>query len=87
MSKNKVNNRSNNYYKIKNDNYVPPSKKTQEFNSNKEQKVQEESLEKVETDQQIELKLLDSFEELNLKENLLRGIFSYGFVMPSRIQS
>ena len=28
-----------------------------------------------------------SFEDLNLKENLLRGIYSYGFEKPSRIQS
>ena len=28
-----------------------------------------------------------SFEDLSLKENLLRGIFSYGFEVPSAIQS
>ena len=28
-----------------------------------------------------------SFDELNLKENLLRGIFSYGFENPSNIQA
>ena len=28
-----------------------------------------------------------SFEDLSLKENLLRGVFSYGFEVPSAIQS
>ena len=28
-----------------------------------------------------------TFDDLNLKDNLLRGIFSYGFENPSKIQS
>ena len=28
-----------------------------------------------------------SFEELSLKDNLLRGIYSYGFEVPSAIQT
>ena len=43
--------------------------------------------EEVEGEKELNLKLLDSFEELNLKENLLRGIYAYGFEVPSRIQS
>ena len=31
-------------------------------------------------------KIVDSFEDLNLKEDLLRGIFAYGFEKPSAIQ-
>src|SRR5437868_9188672 len=29
---------------------------------------------------------IDNFENMNLKENLLRGIYSYGFEKPSKIQ-
>ena len=29
---------------------------------------------------------ISSFEDLNLKEELLRGIYSYGFEQPSKIQ-
>ena len=28
-----------------------------------------------------------SFDNLNLKDNLLRGIYSYGFEVPSHIQT
>jgi translation initiation factor 4A len=34
-----------------------------------------------------DLKIYTSFEDMNLPENLLRGIFSYGFEKPSAIQS
>lgn len=34
-----------------------------------------------------EEELIESFDEFNLKENILRGIFAYGFEKPSRIQS
>lgn len=34
-----------------------------------------------------DLKIYTSFEEMNLPENLLRGIFSHGFEKPSAIQS
>jgi translation initiation factor 4A len=30
---------------------------------------------------------MDEFEEMNLKENILRGLFKYGFTKPSAIQS
>lgn len=36
---------------------------------------------------ETEFKMLDSFEDLKLKENLLRGIYAYGFEVPSKIQS
>lgn len=35
----------------------------------------------------IEIFKADSFDDMNLKENLLRGIYSYGFEKPSPIQS
>lgn len=31
-------------------------------------------------------KVVDNFENMNLKENLLRGIYAYGFERPSAIQ-
>lgn len=34
-----------------------------------------------------DLKMYDSFEEFGLKEQLLRGVYSYGFEVPSKIQS
>jgi superfamily II DNA/RNA helicase len=34
-----------------------------------------------------EVQIVQSFEDMNLKINLLRGIFAYGFETPSRIQS
>lgn len=33
------------------------------------------------------LKTDDSFDEMDLKDSLLRGIYSYGFEIPSSIQS
>jgi translation initiation factor 4A len=34
----------------------------------------------------VEIKYYESFDEMSLKENLLRGIFGYGFETPSKIQ-
>jgi len=34
-----------------------------------------------------DLKMYESFDEMNLPENLLRGIYSYGYERPSNIQS
>jgi superfamily II DNA/RNA helicase len=31
--------------------------------------------------------VIDSFDEMDLPENLLRGIYSYGFERPSAIQA
>lgn len=86
MSRNKAN-RSNNYYKPKNDNYYKSKNDNYASKKNYESDLNQDDLQLNNEVDQNELKLLDSFEELNLKENLLRGIFSYGFVMPSRIQS
>lgn len=33
------------------------------------------------------LSFIESFDDMNLKDNLLRGIYSYGFENPSKIQS
>lgn len=30
--------------------------------------------------------MVDSFDDMNLKENLLRGVYAYGFEKPSAIQ-
>lgn len=38
------------------------------------------------TEPQEEIKLTQTFEEMNLKENLLRGLYGYGFEKPSKIQ-
>jgi translation initiation factor 4A len=35
---------------------------------------------------QDELKMYDSFDEMSLQDNLIRGIYSYGFETPSKIQ-
>lgn len=34
-----------------------------------------------------EVTVAGSFEEMNLKEDLLRGIYSYGYELPSAVQS
>ncbi len=34
-----------------------------------------------------EIKSFQSFEDMGLKQNLLRGIYNYGFEHPSKIQS
>lgn len=34
----------------------------------------------------VTIKYYDKFDDMNLKENLLRGIFAYGFEIPSKIQ-
>ncbi|KAI5277856.1 RNA helicase, partial [Ascosphaera aggregata] len=34
-----------------------------------------------------EVKVASSFEEMRLKENLLRGIYAYGYESPSAVQS
>lgn len=48
---------------------------------------EEDDFELTKIDEQEENeKLVTNFDELNLKENLLRGIYSYGFERPSRIQ-
>ena len=40
-----------------------------------------------ETKEESKLELSElSFDELNIKENLLRGVYSYGFEKPSVIQ-
>jgi len=36
--------------------------------------------------EEAELEVFDSFDKMNLKDNLLRGIFAYGFEKPSYIQ-
>ena len=33
-----------------------------------------------------ELEIVSSFDELNLREELLRGVYAYGFNMPSAVQ-
>ena len=38
------------------------------------------------SEQNVEIKYCDKFDEMNIKENLLRGIFGYGFEVPSKIQ-
>ena len=48
------------------------------MNENVEEKV--ENIEK-------EYEIINSFDKMGLKENLLRGIYSYGFELPSLIQS
>jgi translation initiation factor 4A len=35
---------------------------------------------------QAELKMYDSFDDMSLNDNLIRGIYSYGFETPSKIQ-
>lgn len=36
--------------------------------------------------QNIEIKYIDKFDEMQIKEKLLRGIYAYGFEIPSKIQ-
>ena len=120
MSKYKSNKINLNQFKIKNDQYVPPSKKPEIKQPEikqpeiiqsgiKQYEIRQSGIKQYEKEQNhrdgntnisddipnmemnetenLELKLLTSFEELGLKENLLRGIYSYGFEVPSRIQS
>ena len=35
---------------------------------------------------QAELKMYDSFDDMGLNDNLIRGVYSYGFETPSKIQ-
>ncbi len=35
---------------------------------------------------QDNLQMYDSFDEMGLKDNLIRGVYSYGFENPSKIQ-
>lgn len=37
-------------------------------------------------DEKDEIKVYTSFDEMNLKDDLLRGIYAYGFEKPSAIQ-
>lgn len=90
MSKFRTNKFSNQQYKKNNDNYIAPSKKKEIVKEIVKENKNDNEIEEVEiekSDEQLDLKLFDSFEELNLKENLLRGIYAYGFEAPSRIQS
>jgi translation initiation factor 4A len=56
---------------------------------NENKKIKEEIKEEIE--EEIEdvgkIEEFDSFDEMKLKESLLRGIYSYGFEYPSKIQS
>ncbi len=75
-----------NGFKNRNDNYVPPQNNNvslQNINVNENTEIREEK----QTLNDNKFKLLESFEELKLKENLLRGIYAYGFEVPSKIQS
>lgn len=69
------NNYNNNRYN--NNRYIPPVQNKLEQENNIDNNL----------DNNLDLKLLETFEELNIKENLLRGIYSYGFETPSKIQS
>jgi len=37
-------------------------------------------------DSSEEVQVIQSFDEMGLKENLLRGVFAYGFDKPSAVQ-
>jgi len=54
----------------------------------KEETVQKDEEREVEEDEKDEYKIKEvkDFDEMNLKEDLLRGIYSYGFEKPSKIQ-
>jgi len=44
-------------------------------------------LENQEIDESLEVEEIDNFEEMGLRDNILRGIYGYGFEHPSKIQS
>ena len=49
-------------------------------------KVRLEDLEKIEFETSEDVQVLPSFDRMKLKEDLLRGIYGYGFERPSAIQ-
>lgn len=52
----------------------------QEFQEGEEQQEDEEGLFETNWNEAV-----SEFQELNLKKDLLRGIFGYGFIRPSKI--
>lgn len=74
--KNTSNNRGNNLYNSGNRDAYPQ-------NYHDEEAHEDDMPEQNDPD----LKMYDSFEGFGLKEQLLRGIYSYGFEVPSKIQS
>jgi len=72
---NKKNSKPNNHYNNRSDAYDNQYHSTHSDQDNGVEVVDED------------LKLYDSFEEFGLKEPLLRGVYSYGFEVPSKIQS
>ena len=55
-------------------------------NKNLHKKGEKENIENEEQNEDLNQEELISFEDLNLNENLLKGIYSYGFEKPSKIQ-
>ncbi|KAL7075292.1 hypothetical protein ACQ4LE_005531 [Meloidogyne hapla] len=54
--------------------------------ANRKRRIEMEDLSNVEFETSEEVEVLQSFDKMGLKNDLLRGIFSYGFEKPSAIQ-
>uniref|UniRef100_A0A915MDH4 RNA helicase n=1 Tax=Meloidogyne javanica TaxID=6303 RepID=A0A915MDH4_MELJA len=54
--------------------------------ANRKRRIEMEDLSNVEFETSEEVEVLQSFDKMGLKSDLLRGIFSYGFEKPSAIQ-
>jgi ATP-dependent RNA helicase len=52
--------------------------------SNNNDKILEVDGEVVEVSEKLQI--VDSFDKMNLKEDLLRGVYAYGFNKPSAVQ-
>lgn len=60
------------------------TKKKKKHSSNSENNVQKDNEMIIESNEQLEI--ITSFDELNLREELLRGVYAYGFDKPSAVQ-
>lgn len=58
-------------------------KKQQDKQENSENNVQKDNEMIIESNEELEI--ITSFDELNLREELLRGVYAYGFDKPSAV--
>lgn len=59
-------------------------KKQVDRDDNSESNVQKDNEMIIESNEKLEI--ISSFDELNLREELLRGVYAYGFDKPSAVQ-
>jgi len=86
MSDNTSNNNIDNTKPEENLDQQQPEQESEKQNEKREEPVQKEGgKKKAEYGEDID-EVFESFDDMNLKQNLLRGIYGYGFEKPSAIQ-